>query len=266
LYQPTSFLDGLIKASAVIGALSLCYQAYTTLLAAPEVSVNLEAAQPIDASPSSPVTIPLSLTNHAGSASARVEFADITSTVPTTGIDFGENYFEIPPGERKEAKLTGHTGEPGDIRLRIVARARAGRFRFARDIPVTADIRVWPALQLGRFETLASDCTDGQCVSRALLHVGRTEANGFDCWAQVVGVPDVTIRAIRTSVDGGIPSVAGMGAARVAKIEWHEPSVDAFHDRRVDLVMAGKISQNSWPGIINGVRWLCDPATRAGGT
>jgi hypothetical protein len=267
LYQPTSFIDGIIKVAALIGAITACYQMYAVFLAAPQVSMSLDAVQPIDASAASPVTIPLAFTNHSGSSSARVDLTEISSSVASTGIDFGENYFQLDSGERVETRLTGHTGDPGSVRLNIHASAHAGRLRFARDLAVTAEIKVWPVLERSPFEVLARECSDDRCISRASLHVGRKEANGFDCWARFVGVPNVTIRAVRSAPDGGGVAVeTGAGPARMVKIDWRESGSDAFRDRAVDVVLSGRPPNGEWGLVASKMEWLCDPVSPTGGS
>jgi hypothetical protein len=265
-YLPTSLFDGLVKASAIIGAATVVYQAYSRLLAPAEVSVEIAAIQPLDASPNSSIRIPLSITNHSTSADARVELSDFRASVADSGIDYGPRLFPLDPGERTDATLTAHTGKAGDIRVVLNARATSGWWRRQQVTPVTVDLKIWPAQQRTDFYAVESECASERCVMRSDLLIGQNEPTGLDCWARVVGVPDVRMLWVSTASDGGgEPVEAGEGSARLVKIEWHQQRSEPFRRHRVDIVMAGRIPYTQWKTIASDIVWLCASTANAGG-
>lgn len=261
---PSSPMDALQKAAALVGAFAVCYQAYTVLWTRPEVSVTVDSSQPLDVAANSAFPLKLAFTNYNTSAGARVELTAVTSTNSDVTVDKSERFLALEPGKRIETTLTGHTGRAGDARLQITSSVKAGRLRREESTQTTVDVRVWPSRpRLGSFEPSLGECGLGQCIARAQLSVGRREATGFRCRAQVVGYPDIEMLAVRTSIDGGgKPSANGVGAARLIKIEWLQGGSEAFREQVVELALVAQKPTSDWRAIIGKITGFCEGLTQ----
>jgi len=259
---PTSPLDALQKAAALVGAFAVCYQAYTVLWTRPQVSISARAGdERANALENSAIQLPVVFTNHDATTQVTVESVDVSPLTGSVSIDRANRFFTIEGGKDHEVMLTGHSGDPGPASVTVVAQARSGKLRGAQTLTATLDINVWKDVELGDFDPVSTGCHDTSCRASAELRVGKADAKGLECWARIVGEPHVDIPVALTSSDkaGGERSDNGIGQSRVVKITWHEDSSEAFHRQPVMLLFKSDAALSDWRPVIRKVKGLCQP-------
>jgi len=263
-FTPTSPLDGIIKLSALIGAFAVCYQGYGVLWASPHVTaVPDPPQQQLNVLEGDDTSVEFDFTNLDAANPVDVALSKATVQQPTAIASLADAFFTIAPGQSHSAKVFVHGRLAGTDRLTVIGRARAGKFRRGEPIELSIPLTVWRDFDIGQFTAVPPACNDTRCRAKAELRIGRTLPGGLECWARLIGYPDVEIEVVTTSADGGKLGINGVGKDYVSEITWQERASAAFQTRWVELLMMAKKPQIQWLTIVGDMKEQCHVAQAA---
>ena len=136
--------DLILKAAALIGGLAVLSSLFSSWLAWPDVSLQVDGVQPTNGSVNTPLTIRTLVLNNSRTVATDVDLS--ASSASATFVSIDTQRTTVPGGAQNAATVNVAFPQPGDHIVSITASARAGWLIPASDKSLPASIKIWPLI------------------------------------------------------------------------------------------------------------------------
>ena len=201
-WQPTSAGDLLLKAAAIVGALTVVWTALLFLFAAPDVVVR--ANLPIDVLADDLLRVDGVIVNNSGTAAdAEIVSAALRRRWPSEL----ERRMDVPvranpdlkAGDSRPVQLTARPAEPGRYDVEATLTTTAGVLRRSRSRSIMlGTVEVWPRTPGRRVDPSRTEVSGGVCIVKGQLFLGTAHERGLECQtsADLSKQPKIKLRSV----------------------------------------------------------------------
>jgi hypothetical protein len=265
-FWPTSAGDAVLKASALIGALTVVAGLATWLFAFPAVTLAMPDAQPANVVVGTPVDLRALVINNHRSTAADVALTVTSSTTRMVNADTPR--LTIPGGGQANVKLTARFDQrnqqgAADHEVMLTAMTKAGLLIPAWSTSVTGRVRVWPQIaKLPQVTVDTSRTSTRAGFIQVNLAVGQGGGVKIRCSTTAVGVPTaVRFLSVSPSADGGgQPDESHGNGPRAIAILWETEFRQPFEWKPITLAMDSAVDQSpaAWAQIAATLDTSCE--------